>query len=163
MGRVIFKVYDINGNPISGAYITFTAYSTEAVMRIPSNTITNKNVYDAYTDSDGQAQINFADTVLGFNYSYKVSADGYKSATGTGNVGYCYCTFTIPVTLKAVTAPEDGKCPSGYKLENGQCVQESKTEVLGNIAGWFSRHEDAILIVFLVIMVVLIISYFFSD
>jgi len=160
MGSVTFNVSDESGIPITGATVKFTASSQSALSKSPLLVwlgMGATNTYTAYTDSDGKALINFADTVLGFDYKYTVSADGYETQSGSGNVGYCYCHFNIDVTMPAVISGKK-KCPKGYKMDNsGNCVQEPYANYTGELANWFQQHETAVLITAIVIVLFIIL------
>jgi hypothetical protein len=159
VGSVIFNVSDEAGTPITGAKVVMTAYSNSSISKSPLLSwlgMGATNTYTAYTDSDGKALINFADTVLGFDYKYTVSADGYETQIGTGNVGYCYCQFNVYVTMpKIYTSSSSGSksgCPPGYSMDSsGNCVQTPYANTTGEIANWFQQHETAVLITAIII------------
>jgi hypothetical protein len=160
VGSVTFNVSDESGTPITGATVTFTAYSTSGLSKSPLTSwlgMGATNTYTAYTDSDGKALINFADTVIGFDYKYSVSADGYETQSGSGNVGYCYCQFNIDVTMpEEITGKK--KCPKGFKMDSdGNCVQEPYANYTGELANWFQQHETAVLITAIVITLFIIL------
>jgi len=167
MGSVTFNVSDEAGTPITGAKVVMVAYSTSAIAKSPLSSwlgMGQTNTYTAYTDSDGKATINFADTVLGFDYKYTVSANGFETQKGTGNVGYCYCHFNVYVTMPeiytgATSGTSSGSsggssgCPPGFSMNNtGNCVQNPYANTTGEISNWFQEHETAILIVAVVIV-----------
>ena len=153
MGSVTFNVSDEAGVPVTGAKVVMVAYSTSTIAKSPLSSwlgMGQTNTYTAYTNSDGKATINFADTVLGFDYKYTVSAAGYKTQSGTGNVGYCYCHFNVDVTMPAEISGKK-KCPEGYIMDNsGNCVQEPYANYTGELANWFQNHETAIIITIIV-------------
>ena len=173
MGSITFNVSDEAGTPITGAKVVMTAYSNSTISQSPLSSwlgFGKTNTYTAYTDSDGKALINFADTVLGFDYKYKVTANGFETQTGTGNVGYCYCHFNVYVTMPKIyisktsgtssgsSSGSNSGCPPGYSMDSsGNCVQNPYANETGLIANWFQQHETAILITAIVIVLFIIL------
>ena len=120
---VVVKVTDYDGNPITGAYVTFMGCClNDPLSSCKINGINVKNPDFQISDiTDAYGEVKFyTGCTLGLRFTGTVSAQGYETESYTGSLDAFSSETQITVSLPKVTEPTNGKCPNGYYLENGQ-------------------------------------------
>ena len=167
---VIVKVTDLNGEPISGATVTFQGcclndpFSSCKILGVnvknPDFSLINE------TDSAGEVRF-YTGCMAGLQFSGTVSATGYQSKNYSGTLQAFSSEVVVNVALPSAIMPtnNNGKlsCPQGYSLQNGECVQNPKASYTASIFDSISKFfeslgKEASFIIFAVIIIIMILA-----
>ena len=163
---VIIKVTDLNGEPISGATVTFSGCCLNdpfSSCKISGVNVKNPD-FSIINGTDSAGEVRFyTGCMAGLQFSGTVSATGYQSKNYTGTLQAFSSEAVVNVALPSALMPtnNNGKpsCPPGYSLQNGECVQNPKATYVSSVSNFFkSLGKETSFIIFAIIIIILILA-----